>query len=99
MHFYLSTKLKRMVVHCLHENLAVTAGFYFYSCTAAVASAPTTVRISTNYTVIGKHQDHCGFPQSKSDIMCEHLLIGYLIYLQGIVRCNSFFDETILFSM
>ena len=58
-----------MVVHCLHENLAATAEFYYYSCTEAVASAPTTVRISTNYTVIGKHQDDCGFPQSKSDII------------------------------
>ena len=95
MHFYLSAKLKRMTVHCLRENLAVTAGFYFYSCTEAVTSAPTTVRISTNHTVIGKDQDNCGFSQSKPDIiMCEHLLIGYLIYLQGILRCNSFFDET-----
>ena len=88
-----------MAVHCLHENLAVTAGFYLYSRTEAVAPAPTTVRISTNYTVIGKHQDNSGFRQSKSDIMCEHLLIGYLIHLQGILRCNSFFDETILFSL
>ena len=78
MHFYVSPKLKRMVVHCLHENLAVTAGFYYHNCTAAVVSAHATVGISTNYTVISKHQDNCGFPQSKSDILCEYLLIGYL---------------------
>ena len=58
-----------MAVHCFYKNLAVVRGFYFYNCTAAIASTPTTVRISTNYTVIGHRQDNCGFPLNKSDIM------------------------------
>ena len=58
-----------MTVYCFHKNLAKTTGFYFYGCTVAVASTPTTVGISNNYTVTGHHQDNCGFPQSKLAIM------------------------------
>ena len=58
-----------MAVHCFYKNLAVVRGFYFYNCTAAIASTPTMVRISTNYTVIGHLQDTCGFPLNKLDIM------------------------------
>ena len=87
MHFHLSRKLKIMVVHCFHKNLAVTIGFYFYRGTAAVTSTPTAVQISINYSVIDQHQDNIVRFHRGYWIPCfEHLLlenVGIISYWLG----------------